>query len=782
MPRVSIRDFSGGLVTNQSEFDLRDNQYTVFSKVKNKKPGQLERPNVEQTVSGEGDGLQKQTELVLYRTEKDGSNNDVSTQWWLYSSGIFVQRLDKTQDRKIQTLSDTTPNPTGAWTAGGSYTNISPQGGSTTGSGATFDITTDGLGNPTFAINSPGTGYTVGDTLFFKDSIVGGATSNQATITIATVTGFENVVEGWSGADVIGDILIHNQIARLSDCTFANSSKWYGHIKRGVFGNTEIANYTNGYAFRPPPMNSGVNEWYVEDAKLTPPTVVRMDHAFDQSNEVNAANEVGIYIHYPSDTSEKDDLLIDNVSNDTFKTHDKYTVTFIYDYLQESELARDSNGNIGIESYESVPSSGERCPGIQLVMHTGSSLADFNKRITGINIYWKPEDDIDWYLVSTVDIDNGFKDSALSELANKTLTSTASNNGKWIPCLGVYSSTNSFVNAFAESNSVIRAASTPPANFTADNIVFMAKGQTASSTADVFPIIGKTGTRIGNIRVVNTIDNEITPGFGVNTISMVNHSNEGSDAFTVSGARLYATTVSTTKVATWYIPYDGLKLATYNSLTGRAVETKINEIKWNTAAIVNNGGYYANIDTVDENAQTAREKNRVYYTDPYKLDEILATRYFDIGRNDGDEIVKLCSYRNRLFAVKKNTTYVYNTLRKMERVFVGVGAAHKHAVFETPVGLVCANKSGVYAITESAVRELSFPIRETYQSLTLDQPMVGYDGLDNELLIVPDFNGTTIYVMNMDNGSWILRDIESSGARSNFVISTDLRAQYLECD
>ena len=160
MPRVSIRDFSGGLVTNQSEFDLRDNQYTVFSKVKNKKPGQLERPNVEQTVSGEGSGLQKQTELVLYRTEKDGSNNDVSTQWWLYSSGIFVQRLDKTQDRKIETLSDTTPNPSGAWTAGGSYTNISPQGGSTTGSGATFDITTDGSGNPTFAINNPGTGYT----------------------------------------------------------------------------------------------------------------------------------------------------------------------------------------------------------------------------------------------------------------------------------------------------------------------------------------------------------------------------------------------------------------------------------------------------------------------------------------------------------------------------------------------------------------------------------------------------------------------------------------------
>jgi len=44
MPRLRIRNFSGGLVTNQSEFDLAENQYTAFEKVLNKKPGRLERP------------------------------------------------------------------------------------------------------------------------------------------------------------------------------------------------------------------------------------------------------------------------------------------------------------------------------------------------------------------------------------------------------------------------------------------------------------------------------------------------------------------------------------------------------------------------------------------------------------------------------------------------------------------------------------------------------------------------------------------------------------------
>ena len=35
MPRLQIRNFSGGLVTNQSEFDISENQYTAFENVIN---------------------------------------------------------------------------------------------------------------------------------------------------------------------------------------------------------------------------------------------------------------------------------------------------------------------------------------------------------------------------------------------------------------------------------------------------------------------------------------------------------------------------------------------------------------------------------------------------------------------------------------------------------------------------------------------------------------------------------------------------------------------------
>ena len=127
-----------------------------------------------------------------------------------------------------------------------------------------------------------------------------------------------------------------------------------------------------------------------------------MGYSWDQDDDINAANEVGLYLTFPDGTSDQDELLIPDLADVTFKTHDRYTVTFLYDYVQESALARDSNGNIGIESRKAVQNSGKTCPGIQVVLHTGSSLADLNPRITGINIYWNPEDDVDWYLVDTL--------------------------------------------------------------------------------------------------------------------------------------------------------------------------------------------------------------------------------------------------------------------------------------------------------------------------------------------------------------------------------------------
>ena len=804
MPKIRINDFSGGLVTNQSEYDLRDNQFRTFTHVKNKFPGKLERYKEEKTVSSEGLGVNTGSELVLYRTEKDGSNAEVTTEWWFYTSGVIFQRQDVSKQRAITGLDDLTPTPSGAWQGSQTHTNVFADASVTDGSGATFNVTTDSSGNPTFVLVDGGSGYLVDNQLSFKDP---GSTTNTATLVVASVSSFENVgasASVWSTASTLSDILAHNQILRISDADFGNTTKWYGHIKRTFFGHD--ITYSDGFRFhKPPPVSTAliigtatINDWYVKDHKLTPPTIKPMKYLFDQNNDIDTANDIGIFVHFPAGSGD-DTALINNADNGTFKSKDRYTCTFVYDYIQESSLGRDSNNDIGVISLNAPSTDGNICPGIQLVMFTGTSLASLNQRITAINLYWKPEDDVDWYLIGTYDMNKGFSDdpranfSAADAVGQEGTLKT--NNGYWIPCAEPFPLSGSDISSNNYENVGGVTASTFVASdgvgwgsgFTATSespkMVFLHNDNSSADQATVLNDLKETKTVVSSVKThsgVNLTTGSVSPSVTINWKNWLGE--ETGQIGTDTTRRAYAADMSTDKVATWYLPNDGLKLTTYNSLTGRAAEIELKELKWKTSAILNNVAYYGNVDTVDDNSQTEKEKNRIYFTDPFKLDEIVPGRYINVKSNNLDEIVKLCAYNNRLFVFKKTSVHVYNNNRKMEKVFVGAGAVHKHAVFETPIGIVCANSSGIYAVTQNKVTDVSYNIKDTYQGLTLEQPMIGYDGVDNELFFVPDYNSLTLYVMNLDNGSWMQRSIESGDSRSNFILTSNLRAQYLETD
>ena len=84
---------------------------------------------------------------------------------------------------------------------------------------------------------------------------------------VASVNSFENIAEGWSTASTLSDILAHNQILRISDADFGNTTKWYGHIKRDTFGQGLSLSH---YRWRTPPMSAAINNWYLKDTELTP--------------------------------------------------------------------------------------------------------------------------------------------------------------------------------------------------------------------------------------------------------------------------------------------------------------------------------------------------------------------------------------------------------------------------------------------------------------------------------------------------------------------------------
>ena len=849
MARKTIRDFSGGLVSYQSELDISDSQFQEFDNAINTKRGSVTKKGTTVQKSDRNTSISPvSTEFTRYRTEKDGSSNDVSTEWWILANADKVYRADVADGTSgswtaINTYStfgsemidDGTAFATSKWSFGTGWSRFvgesDVQALYTTGSGTgaltqtnanmVSSLKKNKIYRLQFTIDSAGSPGKAG--IEIKNSALTETYVARADYGITTHTVYFSPKESNGGIGFFAqaadggqtvtfkiddvsikefpchDLLVHNQILRISDGSFLNDPKWYGHIKRDFFGQGISYNF-DGYRFRQPPMATAHNDWVLEDTKLTAPIVVPMKYAFDQNNNINAVNQVGIFVHYPDGTS-TDPELIQSVAGDTFKSKDKYTVTFLYDYVQESELGRDENGDIGVFSQNAVSGNGEHCPCIQIVPFTGTSLADWNKRITGINLYWQPEDDVDFYLVATYDIQDGFaddpraKDSAEDVVIRNDVT-IKTNNGYWIPCMEPYGETaDSYENISGSTSSTFTEADSTSSwgiNFVANNMVFVYPARTATSLEDVSLQLAKTITIIANIKSVS--GTTLTTGIGSGaTVKWKSWNGEEQDVdapFSMTSARAFTASVATDKVATWYIPNDGLKLATYNSLTGRAAETRLKPIKWNTATVVGNKAFYGNIDFKDENDQTIRERNRIVFTDNFKLDEaVVGTKFLDVGKNDGDEITALHSFQNRLYVFKTRNIYIYRIQSAqsvnfiLERHIAGTGCLHKHAVTDTPFGICFADNKQVSLLRGLEISELSLLIRDTYQGLDL-QPnsgglSLGYHSNINTLIVNYD-STATMYAYNFDTQSWSKFDGHSGTFQSQFVMSDDHEVQTFD--
>lgn len=866
MPRFSIRNFSGGLHTNQSEFDLQPGDYTVFSLINNEKPGKIIKTKQASVISANNSSASgNQTELIEYRTEKDLSNNDNSKVWAVIGVGTHLAIYD---------LSTGT---------GGSWTTLST---------------------------------------------------------------------GWSSSPIY-DFLVHNQILRIGDGSFTNSSKWYGHIKRDIFGqNLGIGDETTVPRLATVHHNQTINNWYLKDAAITPPTVVKMNMAHDgaitvagcsynNSTSITTSNstlalkpnmvvegtgipvgayivsitsdtafvisaastggsktgqtltfttlkddtDVGIFVYeprhkYDDDDTENDEhnAWINAMDNDTFDPADRYALTYVYDYVQESSLSLNRDGEIGVTGFEVEKgsddeadsssttasaltetggvvdfatgtgslfqeytyikidseilfikeintdrvyvrrgqlgteakehpigtaiyyrSSPQKGRAINVVLNNLSASGYHNQRITGINIYWQPKGDVDWYLVESLDINKGYSESILATTPNNLVPGTSnyapfisSNNynsfsmknyGYFIPCPNhiavddVTKHVDGTTSSFTFSTSTWTGATnefqdTESAGETSYYAILSRK-ETNDSTnlATQFNRLSSYYTPITSIDTSNSRINFKK----YNNVNRVNAQHTASYSNVYKPNRISTHFKSQTKATTWYIPYDGLKLATYNTLTGRSSKTKLSTIKWNTSAVLNNRGYYADIDTLDENDQTARAKNRVYFTDPFKLDEILPGRYFNVGVNDGDQIIKIASYRDRLFVFKTKNTYIYNKNHQLERVYVGVGASSKGAVSETSIGMVCANDQAINAVSVNNVKELSFKIRDTWQAKTFSNVTVGFDAILNKIIVYSSSTNAESLEYNIYSNSWVTNSGQFDDRISNIVLGSDLR-------
>ena len=82
----------------------------------------------------------------------------------------------------------------------------------------------------------------------------------------------------------------------------------------------------------------------------------------------------------------------------------------------------------------------------------------------------------------------------------------------------------------------------------------------------------------------------------------------------------------------------------------------------------------------------------------------------DTALNDGDEIIKLVSYADRILMFKHNSVMVLNVSQELESVeseIKGAGIDNPGAITITPNGVSWVNRNGAYLFTGEEIKSLN---------------------------------------------------------------------------
>lgn len=228
-------------------------------------------------------------------------------------------------------------------------------------------------------------------------------------------------------------------------------------------------------------------------------------------------------------------------------------------------------------------------------------------------------------------------------------------------------------------------------------------------------------------------------------------------------------------------------VSTYESVTGTPFDSKSVLSKYKTAVVANRVVYIGNIEQEYENGDTKIMGDAMIKSLVGNFDIFLPSRMIEASVRDGDEIVKLEEYADRILQFKKKKMHLINIsqeLEFLEDTFMYKGVLHPSATCKTDFGIAWVNKHGCYLYDGQKVNNLLEKggrqiIKESeWESFITDNSIIGYIPSKRQLIILKDCGGTSagdVYVYDMVTQSFTFGDSKyiDENTRTNFINDWD---------
>ena len=199
------------------------------------------------------------------------------------------------------------------------------------------------------------------------------------------------------------------------------------------------------------------------------------------------------------------------------------------------------------------------------------------------------------------------------------------------------------------------------------------------------------------------------------------------------------------------------------------------EMRWKCATVVGNRAFIGNVIYNDGLAEK-HFPSRMVGSIPTQVDNfVIPGGILEFVTNDGDEIIQLENFSDRVLQYKRNSLFIINVSTYgdefMEEEHKWKGISNPHHVIWTPMGVIWANEYSLYIYdgrevtdlmvsTTGAFKDKRIISRDKWQDFFSTNSVMAYDPFKNLIIIKRSDTGSAslnsgdIYVFDIDAKNW----------------------------